>query len=207
MRYLLQEIRESLDATLEALFEQNEYRLRVERNKTKKVQRWANIIIANIFKSMRLLQRGDVDISYRYAQTIRRIQKLADGHRDIILRSYVHVSNHHKGLLDVQVKELREVKDLLHDILLDVQTLYSRRPPADYAAVIEKDLALRQLAERLNQRQIDRIKGNVSKTRLSILFYAIVGNAMMLSKQCLKLLDIFHESFRDTDKVGEFDLD
>ena len=35
----------------------------------------------------------------------------------------------------------------------------------------------------------------------------IVGNAMMLSKQCLRLLEIFHESFRDTDETGEFDLD
>jgi len=207
MRYLLQEVRESLDAALEALFAQNEYRLRMERNRAKKVQRWANIIIANIFKSLRLLQKGDIDISYRYAQTIRRVQKLADGHRDIVMRSYVHVSNHHKGLLEEQVKALEEVRAILHDILLDVQNSYSRRHPADYSTVIEKDAKLRQLAERLNQEQIDRIKGDVSKTRLSILFYAIVGNAMMLSKQCLKLLEIFHESFSDVEETGEFDLD
>jgi hypothetical protein len=54
---------------------------------------------------------------------------------------------------------------------------------------------LRALATELNTRQVVRIKDSTSKTRLSILFYAIVGNAMMLSKQNLELLDIFEQSF------------
>ena len=42
---------------------------------------------------------------------------------------------------------------------------------------------------------VARIEGNSSKTRLSILYYGIVGNAMMLSKQKLELLEIFALSF------------
>lgn len=205
--YLLQEIRESLNATLDALFTEYEYRLRLERNKTKQTQHWANIIIANIFKSLRLLQREQVDTSFRYAQTIRRVQKLADGHRDIVMRAYDHVRNHHKGLLAVQADELRKVQAILNDILLDVQTAFRRKEPIAYASVVEKDKTLRELAASLNHEQIDRIKNRASKTRLSILFYAIVGNAMMLSKQCLKLLEIFDESFGNSDKTGEFDMD
>ena len=33
------------------------------------------------------------------------------------------------------------------------------------------------------------------------------GNAMMLSKQCLKLVEIFDESIGNAKKVAEFDLD
>jgi hypothetical protein len=73
--------------------------------------------------------------------------------------------------------------------------------------VEEKDRELRKLAEGLNQDQSLRIQDETSKTRLTILFYAIVGNAMMLSKQNLKLLDIFEESFGGVKNGMEFDLD
>jgi len=205
--YLLHEIRESLDLTMNALFNYDEYRLRIERKNTKMVQQWVNIIIANVFKSMRLLQRSEEHISPKYAQTIRRLQKLADGHRDIVVRSYTHVSNHHKGLLVEQIEELKQVQNLLHEILLNVESTFNKKKTTSYATLIEQDRKLRNLAERLNHAQIARIRDGSSKTRLSILFYAIVGNAMMLSKQNLKLLEIFEESFGGVKNNLEFDLD
>ncbi len=193
--YLVREIRESLDATLDALFRQNEYLLRVERNRTDKIQRWANIIVANIFKAMRLLQRQDGELSYKYGQTIRRLQKLADGHRDIVMRAWMHVSNHHKGLIDVQVEELGQIKQILLDVLLEVESTFSGQRPVDVAGVAEKDRTLREQGERIHQGQAERIRSGESKTRLSILFYAIVGNSTMLSRQGVRLMEIFAESF------------
>jgi len=207
MSTLLKELRESLNRALEGLYTQNEYSLRVEKAKIKTLQVWANIIIANVFKTMRLLQKSDAHVSHRYAQTIRRIQKLVDGHRDIVMRSHEHVSNYHKGLLDQQVKELREVGRLLNDTLLDVERTLSQRRTADHQAVVDRDHILRELAECLNKQQTLRIQDDTSKTRLTILFYAIVGNAMMLSKQNLKLLEIFEESFGGVRNDAEFDLD
>ncbi len=207
MGFLLREIRVSLDATLDALFAQNEYLLKNEKHKTKKIERWANTIVANIFKSMRLLQKEDIVLPYKYGQTIRRIEKLADGHRDITNRSYIHVSNHHKGLLDIQKKELKQVSQILHDILLNVEIILSKKDMRKYKTVVKKDKELRNVAEKLDQYQIERIRNGESKTRLSILFYAIVGNAMMLSKQNLKLLEIFSETFSGVDKSIEFDMD
>ena len=68
-----------------ACFVRIDYVLGAEKSKAKKIQRWANIIVANIFKAMRLLQREDAQPAYRYGQTVRRLQKLADGHRDIVI--------------------------------------------------------------------------------------------------------------------------
>lgn len=195
MSFMLQEIRGSLIATLEALYQQNFDRLGVERKKLRKVQQWANIISANVFKVMRLLDQSQVAVSHHYPQTIRRLQKLSDGYRDIVLRAYTHVGNHHKGLLAVQVEELREVQEKLEAILVAVEETIARRQTADLDDLRQKDADLRALAAELNQRQMARIKDNTSKTRLSILYYGIVGNAMMLSKQNLELLEIFDHSF------------
>lgn len=207
MGYLIREIRTSLDATMEALFEQNEVLLKREKDNTKKVQRWANIIIANIFKSMRLEQKEAMHVSYMYGQAARRLQKLVDGHRDIVMRAYLHVSNHHKGLLAVQEKELRQVMEILNEILLRGELVICGKQKERVEEIAELDNKLRALAEELHHQQLRRIRDDSSKTRLSILFYSIVGNSMNLSKQNLKLLEIFRESFRGIKGPADFDMD
>jgi phosphate/sulfate permease len=207
MAHLIREVRVSLGAALEALFAQNEMLLKKEKAKTKKIQRWANIITANIFKSMRLEQKEEMDVSYMYGQAARRIQKLVDGHRDIVMRAYLHVSNHHKGLLPVQEKELRQVMHILDEILAKVELIICRKEKNHVGEIEGLDAELRELARRFHEQQLRRIRDNSSKTRLSILFYSIVGNCMNLSKQNLKLLEIFEESFGRVGKPAGFDMD
>ena len=140
-------------------------------------------------------QQEDLPTSFKYAQTIRRVQKLADGHRDIVLRSWVHLSNNHKGLLPEQVDELRKIKECILRILSEVQATFEKRESVTPDHIVRDILEMRALAEEYHTRQVERIQDDSSKTRLSILFYALVGNCIMLGKQNLKLLEIFQESF------------
>ncbi len=195
MSILLKEMHQSLDKTLDGLFRQNFDPIGVERKKLSKMQQWSNIIIANVFKAMRLLDQQGVEVSHKYPQTIRRLQKLSDGHRDIVLRAYTHVGNHHKGLLPEQIEELEQVRSRLGVILSEVEKTFDRMQTANIGKLRELDAELREFASQLNDNQMTRIKAVSSKTRLSILYYAIVGNAMMLSKQNLELLEIFDQSF------------
>ncbi len=195
MGTFLRELRESLEETLEALFVQDYDRLAVQRKRLKQFQSWSNIISANILKTMRLLQQNNLSISPQYPQTVRRLQKLTNGHRDIVLRAYTHVGNHHKGLLAIQIGDLEKVWALLDEILRDVEATFEQLGPADLQSLSDKYQQLRDMAGDLNELQMERIHDNTSKTRLSILFYAIVGDAIMLSKQNLKLLEIFNTSF------------
>ena len=193
---LLKEIRRSLDVSFDALFDQDVDTLNRQRKKVKQIQVWSNIIMANVFKVLRLLQKEDPQISLKFAQTIRRLQKLSDGHRDIVLRAYVHTSNQHKGLLDVQVEELKKVKICILDILEKVENTFNKKEIVDYQNIIDLYHHIRDLADQFNKVQIERIRNDTSKTRLSLLYYAIVGNCLMLTKQNIKLLEIFNESFQ-----------
>jgi len=196
LAHLLEAIRESFDLTFDALFDQDVDELKKQRKKVTQIQLWTNIIIANVFKVLRLQQKGDAEISYKYAQTIRRLQKISDGHRDIVVRSYKHIGNKHKGLLDVQIEELKKIKICILDIILKAETSFNRKEIVDYQNIVDQYRYMRELADQFNQNQIERIRTDVSKTRLSILYYAIVGNCIMMSKQNIKLLEIFNESFK-----------
>jgi len=202
LAHFLKEIRESFDVTFDALFEENVDLLAKERKKAKHVQLSANIIMANIFKVLRLQNKKDANISYKYAQTIRRLQKLSDGHRDTVARAYIHIGNKHSGLLDIQVEELKKIKICIMDILLKVETSFNKKEILNYQNIIDQYMYMRELADHLNQDQIERIRSEESKTRLSILFYAIVGNCLMMAKQNIKLLEIFNESFKFDKKLA-----
>jgi phosphate/sulfate permease len=202
LAYFLRDIRRSFDVGFEALFVQDIDTLRNERKNVKKIQSGANIIMANIFKVLRLMQKEDVKTSYKYAQTIRRLQKLSDGHRDTTVRSYMHISNKHKGLLDVQIEELRQIKICILDILLNVEVSFNKKKIVDYQNIIDQYQHMRELANQINQGQIERIRNDSSKTRLSILFYAIIGNCLMMAKQNIKLLEIFNESFQFDEELS-----
>ncbi len=193
---LIREFRECFDISTSALFTQDVDALNIQRKRIKKHQIWVNIIMANVFKVLRLHQKEDNKLSYKYAQTIRRLQKMSDGFRDIVLRSYIHIANKHKGLLDVQITELKEVKDVMMDVLFKMETAFKNKDISDYKSIVEQYGNMRKMAERMNTEQIKRIQDNTSKTRLSILFYAIVGDCLMLVKQNLKLLEILNESFK-----------
>ena len=196
MAFFLKEIRQSLDLSFDALFAQDVDTLNRQGKKVKQIQVWSNIIMANVFKVLRLLQKEDPHISLKYAQTIRRLQKLSDGHRDIVLRSYLHTSNQHKGLLDVQIEELKKVKSCILDILEKVENTFNKKEIMDYQNIIDLYQHIRDLADQFNKVQVERIRNDTSKTRLSLLYYAILGNCLMLTKQNIKLLEIFNESFQ-----------
>ncbi len=202
LAHLLKEIRESLDTSFDALFAEDLLSLRKERNRVKHFQKSTNIIIANIFKVLRLLSKEDEKISYNYYQIIRRLQKFSDGHRDTVTRSSMHVSNRHKGLLPVQIEELKEIKKVFLEIIELVETAFRNKEIVDCQDAVEKFHYLRELVDDFNENQIQRIRDDSSKTRLSILFYAIGGNSVMMAKQNVKLLDIFNEAFKLNQKCS-----
>ena len=202
LAYLLKAIRESFDVSFDALFDQDIDKLGKQRKKVKQIQLWTNIIMANVFKVLRLLQKEDVKISYKYAQTIRRLQKISDGHRDTIVRAYKHIGNKHKGLLDIQIEELKQIKICILDIILKAETSFRNKEIVNYQNIGDQYQYMRELADQFNQNQIERIRNDTSKTRLSVLFYAIVGNCIMIGKQNIKLLEIFNESFKFDEQLS-----
>jgi phosphate/sulfate permease len=194
---LIGEIRRSLRKALQALFEYEVGGISAERVKTKRLQQWTNIIIANVFKAMRLLGHEGRHFTGQYAQIARRLQKLADGHRDLAQRAYDHVANHHKQLLPVQIDELRRLWAGIDEFLREAEEVLNRKRTIPLAELQEKYRNLRTLAQEFNAEQVERIDDDTSKTRHSILYYAVLGNGLMLSKQVVRLLGIFDQSLQN----------
>jgi Na+/phosphate symporter len=192
----LAEVRQAVDEGLEGLVREDRSILRVARRRQKKVQLWANILVANIFKVMRLLHLETAENTQRYAQTIGALQEIAECQRDIVIRARKHVANQHTGLLPEQVAELERIRDLLGTLLDDTSAALRDRAQPDRASVEAATAEIRRLVEEFDRRQIRRIQDNTSKTRLSILFYGFLRDATQISEHTAELLRIFEDPLR-----------
>lgn len=191
----LREVATSLSTGYDGLVAQNRNLLKNVRKNTKKFQEWSNIIVANVFKTLRLLKKEEHATTQKYAQTITALQEIAECHRDVIIRAYEHIDNNHKGILPVQAEEIKQVKDtVIHLLEITSEALLKQQLP-DFILVEEHNTKLLEMLLAFDRNQVIRIQKDQSKTRLSILFYGFTRGYRMIAEQCIQLLQIFKESF------------
>jgi len=192
----LEKVRDNLSLCYEGILNQDRKTLKQLRRETSRMQKSSNIIAANIFKAMRLLGQQDAAGAGKYAYVISALQEIAESQRDLILRCYVHTSNLHSGLLPEQKRELAQVHRCVDALLEKTTRILLNRESYEYRDVAAHYVNLKQILEEFDQRQIQRIQNSLSKTRLSILFYATNNDSLKISEQALHLLTIFDETFQ-----------
>ncbi len=193
--HFLNEISHNLRTCFDAAFAEDRQRLRSVKNQTKTIQTLTNTIIANIFKTLYLLNNKDVEHTRKYSMTIGALQEIAESHRDIIMRSYTHINNYHSGLLEVQKEELKKVRIAVNRLLENTSIMLLKRKKVDYDYIENQCTKLSELVQEYNKKQILRIQTAESKTRLSILYYGFLENSEKIGKSTRNLLDIFREYF------------
>ena len=199
--YFIREVASVIAETYEGLANQNRSHLKNARRNSKKVRTWANIIVANIFKTFRLLHKEDPVYTREYSHTVSALQEIAECQRDAIRRAYDHVDNNHKPMLPVQLDELRQVKDLVVKLLTDTSNAMMEKTLPDFDSIESDYENLKQLMNKFDKNQVKRIQDESSKTRLSILFYGFIRDVNLIVEQTLAILKIFKGSFKPNGSI------
>jgi GTP-binding protein EngB required for normal cell division len=90
---------------------------------------------------------------------------------------------------------LRYIKTFLTRLLWNTAIMLMKRKKVDYDYIANQCDKLKDLVAESDKNQIMRIQNAESKTRLSILFYALLENALRIAEQTQNLLTVFRESF------------
>jgi hypothetical protein len=201
----LAEVSKVIDLSFNALFAEDRQQLKEAREKQRRVQRWSNIIAANIFKVFRLLQWEAVQDSRRYAHTISTLQEISESLRDIVVRAHLHVANNHSGLLEDQKVELGKIRDIVCDILKRTSRNLRTGECPDCSEISSRNREIRLLVDEFDENQVMRIQGNASKTRLSILFYSLAWDALKIAESATHVLTVFEESMPGSEAPTELE--
>ncbi len=192
----LAKVLENLSECFEGILTQDRRLLKQLRRETSRMQKWSNIIVANIFKTLRLLRRKESKHADKYSYVVYALQEISESMRDLILRCHVHTSNQHSGLLPAQKKELQQVRKCMEALLVRTARILKDREPFEYRDVAAYYVDLKVFLDQYDRSQIERIRSGESKTRLSILYYGITNACLKISEQTLHLLNIFQETLK-----------
>ncbi len=199
----LEKIMDSLNRGYTGLFNNNRLELRNLRKETKVTQQWANILIANMFKVLRLFQKTKYNDSQEFPNTIETLQEIAESNRDIIVRAYDHLNNNHSGLLDTQVKELKEVRNIAVKTIQTASRKLKKDEDLNMDVIIENKKKLEEIINVFNDNQIMRIQDNSSKTRLSILFFGLIWDTVKIVDNVINLLNILKSTTEKRKELSE----
>ena len=192
----LKEVSDTLGLCVEATFSEDRQRLKDISAETQKIQKWGDVIVANIFKTLFLLHKEDLGSTQTYSHTIRSLQSISHSHRDTVLRIKEHFDNYHSGFLEQQAEELRQVKTNVTRLLWNTSIMLLNRKKVDYGYISNQYDKLTALIDEFDRNQIRRIQNSEGKTRLSILFYGILENCQEIAQETKNLLDIFRDAFQ-----------
>lgn len=198
--YFLREVADVIESTYVGLAAQNRQKLKNAWKDSKKIRTWANIIVANIFKTLRLLQKEDPVHNREYSHTVNSLQEIAECQRDAIRRAYDHVDNNHKPMLPVQLEELKQIEGLVTGLLREISNAMMKKELPDFDTIEKDKEELKRLMKEFDKNQVKRIQDESSKTRLSILFYGFIRDTKLIVEQTLAILKTFQESFRINNK-------
>ncbi|MBU0729204.1 MAG: inorganic phosphate transporter [Proteobacteria bacterium] len=193
--YFLNEVSLTLRSCFDAVFKEDRSKLKELKSRTKNVQQIANIIIANIFKTLYLLDKEDAETTRKYSRTIGALQDITESNRDIVMRAYTHVINYHTGLGEEQKKELQQIRVSVCRLLENTAIMLLKNKKVDYEYIQSQRARMTACALEFNKNQIHRIQNSQSKTRLSILYYGFLENCEKITIQTQNLLDIFRDYF------------
>ncbi len=193
--YFLKDIADILKRGFDGVKSENRNFLRNCKKDTVKISNEANIITANIFKTLRLLQKSDPKHSADYSQTISSLQGIAECGTDIIDRAYNHINNNHKGLLSSQLEELNELKTVVIETLESASEAMIAKDKKGLLKIKQNEKMIKKLTSKFDKLQIKRIQDNSSKTRLSILFYGFTRDLRRIGTHTVDLINIFQDSF------------
>jgi flagellar motor component MotA len=189
----LREVRRVLQDGYEGLRDYDRTKLRRAMAGQKRIQRWSNIITANIFKVLRLLMREELENTQRYAQTISTLQEISESVRDVVVRAHRHVQNQHSGLLEGQIAEMERVHNKVAKLLDLISEAMADRGSLEKGVIGGMNRDLHVLIHEYDQNQVMRIQDNTSKTRLSILFYSFMWDELKIAEQTTHLLSLFRD--------------
>ena len=192
----LKEVSDTLRLCIEATFSEDRQRLKDVFSETEKIQKWGDVIVSNIFKTLFLLHKEDLDSTQTYAHTIRSLQSISHSHRDMVLRIKEHFDNYHSGFLEDQAEELRQIKTNVNRLLWNTSIMLLNRKKVDYDYIANQCGKLNSLIDEFDKNQIRRIQTGEGKTRLSILYYGILENCQEIAEETKNLLYIFRDSFK-----------
>jgi phosphate/sulfate permease len=149
----------------------------------------------NIFYFIKNLEETSLRASSFYINILGYLEDMTQSLEYISKVSHKHVNNNHKKLKFSQIKELKEVDDVLEVLLNDVRIAFDSRSFEQIGSIINRKKEVLDLVTDKIVKQVSRTRTEESSPKNTTLYFGLLLETKDLLNATMNLLQEYHNSF------------
>ncbi|MDD2326825.1 MAG: inorganic phosphate transporter [bacterium] len=199
-----EDVRLVLDKTL-TIFENVLHGMRDEERKTvKKAMAEANELYEKfkdkrtyeVVPTLESMEMNALDLEQEYVQLVDYSYEITKSLKAVTEASFRYIDNNHAAFSKEQIEDLEMIYKILTEAFNSYREMDRKGDYSQFAIVNNMRDVIFDLYQKLNKRQIKRVKAGASTTRSSILFLNLVNEAKIITLQSGNLLKS-HRNFKE----------
>ena len=149
----------------------------------------------NIFYFIKNLDETSLRASNFYINILGYLQDMTQSLEYISKVSHKHINNNHKNLKFSQIKELKEVDDVLETLFNDTKAAFDSRSFEQIGAIINRKKEMFDLVTSKIVKQVARTRTEESSPKNTTLYFSLLLETKDLLTATMNLLEEYHNSF------------
>jgi len=181
---------------LKGLAKEDTAKLKKSRKGVEKLDAEIEELRDNVFYFIKNLDETSVRGSNFYITILAYLTDIAQSLDFISKKSHKHVNNNHKKLRFNQIKELREVDDVLESLFGEIEEIFNSRKFDRISYVIDKKAEVFAALSEKIEKQIERTRTEESSPKNTTLYFNILLESKDLVTAIMNLMEEYHTSYK-----------
>lgn len=148
----------------------------------------------NIFYFIKNLDDSSIGASNFYINILGHLQDMTQSLEYISNASHKHINNNHKKLKFSQVKELKEVDQLIENVFANTQKAFETRSFEEIGAILKGKSEIYTVVKSKIQKQVERTRTEESSPKNTTLYFGLLLETKDLLKATMSLLEEYHDA-------------
>ncbi len=148
----------------------------------------------NIFYFIKNLDESSVGASNFYINILGYLQDMTQSLEYISKASHKHINNNHKKLKFSQVKELKEVDDVLEALFNDIKGAFDSRSFEEIGAILNRKKEVLDIVTSKIVKQVARTRTEESSPKNTTLYFGLLLETKDLLNATMNLLEEYHNA-------------
>ncbi|MEA3505633.1 MAG: inorganic phosphate transporter, partial [Bacteroidota bacterium] len=186
----LSQVTQVFNSIIEETSNENRNKLKELGADVKLLARRAKDMKSEMNTTVNRLEDYDIETSHNYVQIVDYLREMSRSIREIYNIAFEHVDNNHKPFSDEQKSELTLLGEMITHFSIETIEIIKTNNYSKIETTLEHQEKIIQKIDKLNRKQIKRIKKSKDSTKRSMLYLAIIFETKNIMHDTVHILKI-----------------
>jgi hypothetical protein len=167
--------------------------LRKSRRVIGKLEKEIEDLKGNIFFFIKNLDESNVGVSQFYLTMLNYLEDLTQSLEYISKAGFKHVNNNHKKLRFNQIKDLKDVEQIMHSLFAEIQTIFENKSYQNIVPLLVKREILIEEINNHIEKQVTRTRLDESSPKNTALYFSILSETKDLLAATMNLMELYDQ--------------